>query len=260
MQDRYVGDVGDFGKYGLLRALSGPFKSEAVLSLGMVWYLVPDQGNGGDGSKIGYLSLPPNRAAFFRECDPALYDALRDLVLLGTRSTQKVRDASILPDGTRFFAEPLTFASVHRNGKARQSLRAAWLEGACQATQGCDLVFLDPDNGVGASVLPHSKGGVKYAYLDEVHRYLDRSQSVVVYHHIGRRGTVREQVSRQLRRLAGSNAHCGKFAMLYHRGTARAFLVVESTRHHGLLLERARRMISGPWSRHFELVLDDQRS
>ncbi len=49
MQDRYVGDVGDFGKYGLLRALSGPFKSEAVLSLGMVWYLVPDQGNGGDG-------------------------------------------------------------------------------------------------------------------------------------------------------------------------------------------------------------------
>ncbi len=162
--------------------------------------------------------------------------------------------------GTRFFAEPLTFASVRRNRKARQSLRAAWSEGACQATQGCDLVFLDPDNGLGASVLPHSKAGVKYAFLDEVHRYLDRSQSVVVYHHIGRRGTVREQVSRQLRRLAGSNAHCGKFAMLYHRGTARAFLVVESTRHHGLLLERARRMISGPWSRHFELVLDDQRS
>ena len=39
MQDRYVGDIGDFGKYGLLRALCG-----RDLYLGVVWYLIPDEG------------------------------------------------------------------------------------------------------------------------------------------------------------------------------------------------------------------------
>lgn len=42
MQDRYVGDIGDFGKYGLLRALCAH-----DLSLGVVWYLVPDESRPG---------------------------------------------------------------------------------------------------------------------------------------------------------------------------------------------------------------------
>ena len=37
MQDRYFGDVGDFGKYGLLRALSGTYPGAAPLRLGIVW-------------------------------------------------------------------------------------------------------------------------------------------------------------------------------------------------------------------------------
>jgi hypothetical protein len=39
VQDRYVGDIGDFGKYGLLIALCGH-----DLSLGVVWHLVPNEG------------------------------------------------------------------------------------------------------------------------------------------------------------------------------------------------------------------------
>ena len=38
MQNQYVGDIGDFGKYGLLRAISGD-----PLRLGVVWYLFPDE-------------------------------------------------------------------------------------------------------------------------------------------------------------------------------------------------------------------------
>lgn len=37
MQNRYVGDIGDFAKYGLLWALS-PQKR-----LGVAWYLYPDE-------------------------------------------------------------------------------------------------------------------------------------------------------------------------------------------------------------------------
>ncbi len=44
MQNRYVGDVGDFGKYGLLRYLVGVRSSTSVadsLRLRVIWYLHP---------------------------------------------------------------------------------------------------------------------------------------------------------------------------------------------------------------------------
>lgn len=257
MQDRYVGDLGDFGKYGLLRALCAPRYGEPLLSLGVVWYLVADESHTNDGSRIGYLRLPPKRAAPFRDCDGVLYDRLQWLVTSGRRNVRAVAEAGVLPPSTVFFGERLTYTGSERDPEARRSWRAAWLLRAHEVTATSDLVFLDPDNGLGKSVPPYSKASVKYAYPAEVHQYLDRSQSVVVYHHIGRRGTAGEQISRQMRRLADSKQNGGKFAMLYHRGTARAFLVVESTRHHGLLLERAQQMISGPWSRHFDVLLAD---
>ena len=37
MQDRYVGDIGDFVKYALLRVITGESK------LGVAWYLHPNE-------------------------------------------------------------------------------------------------------------------------------------------------------------------------------------------------------------------------
>jgi hypothetical protein len=254
MQDRYVGDVGDFGKYGLLRALSSPLRARSSLSLGVVWYFVPDEGNTADGGKIGYLNLPRDRAAFFRECDSALYDRLQGLVKGRRRDIQSVKEARMLPAGTVFFGEPLTFNGVARSEKARLSHRAAWLEAAYRATAACNLVFLDPDNGLGSTVVPHGKQGVKYAYPAEARAYLKRGQSVVIYHHLGRRGNAKQQIMRQFRRLVRPESRGTVFALLYHRGTARVFFVVESGTQKHRLLDRASSMLEGPWSRHFELV------
>lgn len=44
MQNRYVGDIGDFGKLGLLRQLH-----KTGLSIGVNWYLTPDETHNGDG-------------------------------------------------------------------------------------------------------------------------------------------------------------------------------------------------------------------
>ena len=49
MQDRYAGDVGDFVKLGLLRALSPERR------LGVAWYRFPDEDHNGDGRHISYL-------------------------------------------------------------------------------------------------------------------------------------------------------------------------------------------------------------
>src|SRR5256885_376055 len=119
MQDRYVGDLGDFGKYGLLRALSSPLERTSRLSLGVVWYLVLDEGHTTDGSKIGYLSLPGHRAAYFRDCDPALYDTLGQLVNSGRRTVARVSVSGVLPHGTVFFREPLSFQGVARDENTR---------------------------------------------------------------------------------------------------------------------------------------------
>ena len=50
MQDRYTGDIGDFGKLGLLRWLS------TSLSIGVNWYLVPDESHNGDGRHTNYVT------------------------------------------------------------------------------------------------------------------------------------------------------------------------------------------------------------
>ncbi len=45
MQNQYVGDVGDFGKVGLLRALTGVYPAATPpLKLGVVWYLTLEVG------------------------------------------------------------------------------------------------------------------------------------------------------------------------------------------------------------------------
>src|SRR5690348_3816657 len=53
MQDRYVGDVGDFAKYGLLRRLTGR-AGERKVRLGVVWCLFPDEAHNNDGRHISY--------------------------------------------------------------------------------------------------------------------------------------------------------------------------------------------------------------
>lgn len=52
MQNRYTGDIGDFAKYGLLRALGEGNK------LGIVWYLYPDESHNEDGKHTAYLTKP----------------------------------------------------------------------------------------------------------------------------------------------------------------------------------------------------------
>ena len=51
MQDRYTGDIGDFG---LLRALVRK-GHEAERKLGIIWYLVPDETRSTEGNLTAYL-------------------------------------------------------------------------------------------------------------------------------------------------------------------------------------------------------------
>lgn len=262
MQDRYAGDVGDFGKYGLLMALCAEeltWDSRSYdLSLGVVWYLDPDEEGTGDGGHVGYLEPTPQNLRRFRDCDPPLYDTLGEVVRSGRRSVRAVRECGVLPEGTAYYEEVLSFAGMPVAGAAareeRLDHRRAWVQGALETVDGCDVVYVDPDNGLEIErVRRHFNKGPKYAYFDELVPYLERGQSLVIYHHLHLGTTRRAQVQEE--RLPQVIERLGKaFALVYRPGSGRAFFVVPSESRWSVLYERAVRLVEHPcWSQHFTL-------
>ena len=253
MRDRYVGDVGDFGKYRLLKALCGD-----DLSFGVVWYLVPDEAGNADGGHIGWTRQEPR----FMPCDPALFHVLYRMIERGDRSVRAVRERGVLPRGTVFYEDPLSYAGMPGWGRTaigrRLEHRKAWAWDALAATRGCDVVFADPDNGLEPRAgLPRQRlNGPKHAYFDELSGYLDRGQSVVVYHHLHRGAPHDRQVQDRLAQVEERLGSC--FAMWYRPGSGRVFFVVPAEAHRRTLRQRAERLARNPcWCRHF--TLDDPR-
>src|SRR4051812_47991994 len=113
MQDRYAGDVGDFVKLALLRALAPGMK------LGVAWYLYPDEGHNEDGKHTAYLQQPSR----WRSLDEELFDQLKAVIGSG-RSVGALEGANVL--NAVFSAQPLDHrAESHR---LRSATRAAWFE------------------------------------------------------------------------------------------------------------------------------------
>lgn len=256
MQDRYAGDLGDFGTYGLLRALCAPRDGRPDLRLGVVWYLVPDESHNNDGRHITYVTAPTERALrTIAACDERLYAAMAALVRTGRRSVAAVAESDALPADTVYFDERLSFDGLPRLAGARLSYRDGWARRAADTTAGCDVVFADPDNGLEDGTKRHLAHGPKYASWCELEPYTRRGQTLIVYQHIGRKGTALEQTRRRFAEMRERLALDREpFALLYGRGTARAFLVAPAPTHERLLRDRADAMLRTPWQHHFTLV------
>jgi len=112
MQDRYVGHVGDFVKYGLLRAIRG------IRHLGIAWYLHPDAGPAGDGRHTDYLRHPGD----WRHLDPKLFDTLKGMIP-HRRSVASLQRSGIL-DPAVYAADRLTLDGVKVGDRA--SRRQQW--------------------------------------------------------------------------------------------------------------------------------------
>ena len=244
MQNRYVGDIGDFGKYALLRALCDGSPS---LKLGVVWYLyTPKNENPKDGDKTEY----PNLA----ECDEKLYKKLQGIVDSTRRNIVSIRRERVLPPTTAFYERELNFPSCPGR-EVREAHRERWLEAAKKKTEGCNIIFLDPDNGLEVkSVRSYYKKGPKYVFLEEIEPYIARKQSVVIYQHLSRQGTATEQVRRRREQLWKLPGVFDIFALRYHRGTGRVFFVLASRKHSKILRAQTDRLLEGLWAKHFQLI------
>jgi hypothetical protein len=248
MQNRYVGDVGDYGKYALLRHLCRPNISLAI-RLAVVWRLFPDETFNNDGKHISYLQDHE-----FAKLDPYLHESLNRIVSLGLRHINKIAECGCLPSSTVFFAPSV---SAPEGTGARPSERAhhreGWLHECLRQTQNCDLVFFDPDNGLEIGSVPkhHPRAG-KYIYWDELAAFWERGNALLIYHHLNRTAPAAWQIQSLKPRLSAVCRQAAIVPLVFRRGSSRVFWLV----HHGDVLgreleRRATDFLSTGWSRHF---------
>jgi hypothetical protein len=246
MQNRYVGDVGDFGKYALLRALCQP---EPVISLAVIWCLFPDESFNNDGRHISYL-----RDKRFEQLDVTLHRELSNIVFQARRSIASIGFSGCLPASTVFCTDPISDIDQITGGpRERLRYRAEWLEACLYHTDKCDLVFFDPDNGVETASIPkhHPKGG-KYIYWDELSPFWQRGNSLLIYHHLNRTTLATHQVQILARRFAAELDKAHVVPLVFRRGSSRVFWLIHRGDDLGSRLERrAANMLGGGWSRHF---------
>lgn len=232
MKNQYFGDVNDYLKYGVLRALSG----RGAVSLAVCWMLTPDDGRS-DGNLIKYLQQPEQ----WRHYDPELYDALRERVLVQEmRDVGWAEEAGLLP-GARFHT-----AILPNDARGR----AQYFESFWRGAQGCKLVFCDPDNGMGVRSKPHGrKGSSKYLYWHELEAGWERGHSVLVYQHFRR-----EKRAAFIERMAEQMRDRVKAPVAYSFRTAHAVFLLLPKQDHLAELELGISAVRAGWSGQIEVA------
>ena len=215
MQDAYVGDIGDFAKYGLLRAICGQRR------LGVAWYLHPSpkQTAGqhvGDGRHTKYLSDSES----WRGLDPQLFETLGGLVRGAKRSIEAIEDSGLLGEAV-FANELLDIRNVPLADRA--PWRERWFQGVRRKLEECDLVFADPDNGIclDERFRRTQQVSAKSVPVTEVEQLADGRPAVIYHHNTRFRGGHRKEIRYWMERLPDS-----RWAWYWRRWSNRTFFVL----------------------------------
>lgn len=237
MQDRYVGDVGDFGKYFLLKKLMSP-----DLQLGIVWCLNESKEENKDGSFRDYLG--PKHAQRFRRLDPQLFDQMKKINCAGDLRVSAIREQGIFQAKTIFFEYPINCQDRDGDCLERLMYRDRWCRKALEQTEATDVVFFDPDNGIASEkILRSHRRSRKYVFKEDIEGFPIWKQSVIVYHHLGRQGKHVEQISEKFCQLEGIKSDVKVWAITFHAWQTRAFFILASPKHKTRLLDRTLELV-----------------
>lgn len=240
MQNRYTGDIGDFSKLGLLRTMRS-----AGLTIGLNWYLTPDETHNSDGRHVAYLGQKK-----FRACDEGLWLGLRAIVEADQREVRFMENDGILQ--ATFFTECLDFSKMKKHERA--ACRAAWFERSLTAMAGRDIVCVDPDNGL---VVPSAKGRPKEnkcVLPEELARYYAQGSTVIYYQHKARRKD--PFYANQLDELLESFDFPGAsgLALKFKTTSQRYYMFIVQPRHKEMVEKAVDDMFSTAWGEHFVLL------
>lgn len=165
MQDRYVGDIGDYIKLSLLKALA-PGKK-----LGVAWYRNEAVAIGGDGCHDEYLD--GRHADRWVALDGDLHAKLK--LIRHEKSPSLVSlEGGLIPGDVKF----------HGVNVPRGLARDAWFASLTEFFEDRDLIFADPDNGIEPDGFhATSAKATKSITYAEIWRLRFPARALVVYHH-----------------------------------------------------------------------------
>ena len=260
MQDRFVGDIGDFGKYGLLRALTGlwdwerggPLPDRERLSLGVVWYRNKVlHGGVNEGQNVGYLFDPQN-APIYSNLDPKLYVCLKEIVC-SRRSVDGIEKAGILAEtaGDAYYYSDFVLAGHSDREKWLDGVKK-WKDVVIDNTKGEHIIFLDPDTGLASLRMERGvKEGkifsTKHVYFEEILPFIN--QTLVFYQHHARKPEDRGRQIQQWSTAAQEFPESPRILTACQR--AFTILILPAARHAELIDKRLGKMLDGPWGQHF---------
>ena len=241
MQDRYTGDIGDFGKLGLLRQLA-----TTGLSIGVNWYRTPNETHNSDGLHIGYLQKKQ-----YQTCDPVLWLALGQIVQSGKREIVALEQSSVLT--ATYFGRLLD--SSHGDKVARQAVRTDWHRKALQALQGCNIVFVDPDNGLMVPSADGTPKSNKFVLPYELAEYYHAGASIIYYQHKARRPD--EFYIDQHLQMVSSGAFPGatSLGIKFTKTSLRYYFFAVRPEHAKTITACIQQMMDSPWQYCFEQVI-----
>lgn len=229
MQDRYAGDIGDFGKFALLKALSA-----AGFKIGVNWYRTCPQRF--EKQDDGKYHIPQKYFA----CDRHLAEELSMIshLPIAERTIRKLQDAELVD--AIWFSDMVPFKED----------RLAWHRRAISALSICDIVFLDPDNGLLVkSVGKGSAKSVKYVFPKEVADYITQGISVVFYNHRQRKAEdryfseIRERLDTQ-----SELQDCSFSKITFPKCSVRDYILLAASLGHQQMIGTAlSSLLSGPF-------------
>ena len=207
MKNQYVGDIGDYGKYALLRTFL-----DAGIKVGVNWYLTENDGSM-DGKFTEYL-----KKGNLRHYQPEIFDSLSDIAFDTDKTVLDVENSGILR-GACFYSSLLKPV-----GKPAERVvaRNEWFMESVSALADADLIFMDPDNGLLETGDASKAGAEKYILPEEAEAYFNSGKNVVYYCHKGRRslGAWGRYMDIMFERLPEAMPA----VLTYHKGSQRSYI------------------------------------
>ncbi len=232
MKDQYVADIGDYGKYGLLR-----FLSSKGINIGVNWYRTEnDESN--DGKFTDYLK--DTRENGDRQYDESVFKDLQEIAKKDKKSVLDIEKSGVILNAV-FFNEFLTSDFDERREWHKRAKKAL-------LNNKTNLIFADPDNGTyREGKTPPRNVADKYALLDELREYYDEGADVVYYCHKARR---KEDAWHKKVNEFNDNSHNAKIIVLtFHRGTQRSYIFAIHPENYKKYDKLLNEFIDGPWGK-----------
>ena len=223
MKNQYFGDITDYRKYGILRALQ-----ECGVSIGVCWMMTPDI----KGNKDGRITDYGNGA------DGELHKFLQGCIREDRRDVRELESSGLLP-GVKYFSRPMPSFG------GRDNYFAVMRE--CFGDR--ELIFFDPDNGIE----PEKSCSEKHLDLRQIARTWEEGFSALIIQLPNRDGSHDEQIIRAVKQLSGITGKKGAVSLFRFRQKPQVFFFMMVQDHHKEKIGKAQELIKGRWRAHLHM-------